>query len=348
MAGLPVSDVLLMECIKALATIKIVYTLFFVIICRYMKRKLQPWNLRSTDLFKPGLHAEPTLAYELMFEFLRLSPSYELAKKASEGLLTEEEKVRLPKDFDQVMATYRLLGDVQRILFRKWWIKYGLKVFGNPHNKPKVHKLDTLKGGVDIDSKEVSPSLKEYLLDTRKSEGLVESVLIALPVQLKRAEWIKQISAIIDELRSESNPSQSQPILKLYGKRLRKKELMSGLRLLWFRAAKPKWEYWRLGAYSKFSKTYSQALDPKGARKTTSTLESVDREMMTKITGRALRKFEFIAENAARGRFPCAEPVEIIDFDYLALVKRIKTKNAWELKEKERLREIWLSKSSTN
>ena len=313
-----------------------------------MKRKLRPWNLRTTDLFKPGLHAEPTLAYELMFEFLRLSPSYELAKKASEGLLTADEKASLPKDFDQVMETYRLLGDVQRILFRKWWIKYGLKVFGNPHDKPKVHKIDILKGGVDIASKDISLALRDYLLDTRKSEGLVESVLIALPVQLKRAEWIKQISAIIDELKSESSPSQSQPIFKLYGKRLRKKELMNGLRLLWFRSAKPKWEYWRLGAFSKFSKSYADTLNPKSERKTSNTLESYDREMMTKITGRALRKYELIAENAARGRFPSAEPVEIMDFDYPALAKRIRAKNAWETKEKERLLKIWMEKSSTN
>jgi hypothetical protein len=69
---------------------------------------------------------------------------------------------------------------------------------------------------------------------------------------------------------------------------------------------------------------------------------------MTKITGRALRKYELIAENAARGRFPCAEPVEIMDFDYPALAKRIRAKNTWESKEKERLREIWLGKSSSS
>ncbi len=313
-----------------------------------MKSKLLPWHLRTTDFFKPGLHAEPTLAFELMFEFLRLSPSYELARKSSEGLLTEAEKLRLPKDFDQVMETYRLLGDVQRILFRQWWIKYGLKVFGNPHDKPKVHKIVALKGGVDIASKDISPALKDYLLDIRKSEGLVESVLIALPVQLKRADLMKQIGVIIDELKADTSPSKKQPTLKLYGKRLRKKELMNGLRLLWFRAAKPKWEYWRLGTSSKFSKSYAATLNPNSERKTSNSLESYDREMMTKITGRALRKFELIAENAARGRFPCAEPVEMIDFEYAVLAKRIRAKNTWESKEKERLREIWLGKSSIN
>ncbi len=300
-------------------------------------KKLLPWNLRTTDFSKPGIHAEPTLAFELMFEFLRLSPSYERARQITLGEVKVDRK-DLPGDFDKVIETFRLLGEVQKILFRQWWISRGLRVFGNPHDKPAVHKISDFYAGIELQNEDVAGPLAEYLQETRKSEGMSPAVLIAVPVQLKRAELIKQIYAIIDQAKSLNEQSNIQPLLKLHGKRLRTKELINGLRLLWFRAARPNWEYWRLGTYSKFSKTYADALDHKNERKTRSTLESYDREMMTKIIGRALKKFETIAENAARGRFPCADPVDSMAFEYPNLAKRIQEKNAWEKMEKERLR----------
>ena len=58
---------------------------------------------------------------------------------------------------------------------------------------------------------------------------------------------------------------------------------------------------------------------------------------MTKIAYRAQRKFEAIAENAARGRFPCEDPVEQVKFDYPALAERIRRKNKWEDEEYARI-----------
>lgn len=307
-----------------------------------MKKKLLPWNLRQTDFSRTGVHAEPTLAFELMFEFLRLSPTYELARRDAKGLLSEEERQRLPSDFDQVVSTYKLLGNVQPILFRQWWIKRGLRAFGNPHDKPKTHVIANLKAGVDAEIEDVAENLTGYLSDERRNEGLTHAAIIAVPITLKRAEIMKQLGSILDELRGDDRDHANLPIIKLHGKRLRKKELMTGVRLLWIRSAKPKWELWRLGAYLKLSKAYAETLDHNAGRKTHSTLESYDREMMTKITSRALKKFETIAENAARGKFPCADPVEKSEFDYSSIAKRIRAKNAWEAKEKERLRTLYL------
>ena len=125
------------------------------------------------------------------------------------------------------------------------------------------------------------------------------------------------------------------------GKRLRAKSLFTGLRLLWFKAAKPKWALWRLGAQARLSETYSKVLDPTAGRRVKDVIEQTDRDMMTKITYRALNKFEAIAENAARGKFPCDEPVEKSPFDYPTIAKQIQRNNAWEKKEKERLTRLF-------
>lgn len=300
-----------------------------------------PWVTRKQDFSKPGWHTEPSLGYQLMFEFLRLSPSYELARKANQEGLTEDDKNRLPMDFDQVLATYKLFGNVQRMLNRAWWLKRGIKIFGNPYTKPKTQLLYNLEAGIDVGASNVVASLSSYLNDTRRSEGLGATLLVAIPLGLRRSEIHKQIDLLIgatDEVESEAD---LKPLITLMGKRLRTKVLFNGLRLLWFRAAKPKWEYWRLGAKAQISKTYSNTLDSSAAKKTDDSGVRYDREMMTRITYRALVKYENIAENAARGRFPSDAPVDKVDFDYLKLRKIILQKNAWEKQERIQIEEIY-------
>ncbi|TDK63700.1 hypothetical protein [Sapientia aquatica] len=299
-----------------------------------MTAKLKPWKLRAADYSKPGWHTRPTVGYELMFEFLRLSPSYELARKANQEGLTEDDKKLLPNDFNQVLKTYKLLGNVQRYLFRSWWLKRGLKVFGNPHSKPKVHKFGFLPHGVDVSPDLVMDDLEKILSDTRRDEGLGSTLLISVPLGRRKGEVLKEIGRLLDA-QVDTSASATAPLIKLEGQRLRAKVLMNGIRLLWIKAAKPKWELWRLGAMARLSKTYSQELDPKSPRKASDKI--YDRDMMSKITYRALLKFEAVAENAARGKFPSDAPVDQVTFDYPQLAKIIQRKNMWEDQEKKRL-----------
>ena len=295
-----------------------------------MTGSIAPWRSRISDFSKSGWHALPTVAYELMFEFLRLSPSYELARKHQNEGLTDEELARLPDDFDLVLNTYQLLGDVQKTLFREWWLERGLKVFGNPFNKPKIHRIGVLEEGKRYATKSVASAVLKYMEGSREQEGLSKSALLAVPLSLKRSEIRKQLEQILDRIPEKSFEQGPAPQIKLVCKRLRTKTLLTGLRLLWFKAAKPKWELWRLGAHSRLSTTYSPVLKSGNPRRVNDTLESVDREMMTKITSRALKKFEAIAENAARGRFPTNGTVQQSTFNYPELSKRIQTKNRWE------------------
>ena len=157
---------------------------------------------------------------------------------------------------------------------------------------------------------------------------------------------MRQLSRLLDEHSLINIDPAKNPTLQLEGKRLRAKSLFTGLRLLWFRAAKPKWELWRLGAQARLSKTYSPVLDPKAGRRVKDVIEQTDRDMMTKIAYRALNKFEEIAENAARGKFPCNDSVGKIPFEYSMLAKRIQRKNVWEKKEKERLATLYQAREA--
>lgn len=113
------------------------------------------------------------------------------------------------------------------------------------------------------------------------------------------------------------------------GKRFHANAMYKGLRLLWFKSAKPKWELWRLGAKSQISDSYSKVLNPSAPRKPNDAIEMDDRIIMSKITFRALQRFELIAENAARGKFPCSEPIEMAEFNYPAISQRLLKHTQW-------------------
>lgn len=298
-----------------------------------MAIKLLPWHLRSSDFDRPNWHARPTSAFELMFEFLRLSPSYELARKYAMEGLTAEERATLPADFKQVWATYKLLGNVQASTFRRWWLARGLNTFGNPFTRPKTHKIGILQGGKQIGISTVGPAVERFLDEIHAEEGLWPSMLLSIPLGRRKGEVLKQVEQLLDRY-NEKAVSMPKPKIELMGQRIRKQALFKGIRLLWFRAAKPKWELWRIGAASKHSYTYSRRLDPAAPRKPKDSDEAEDRAMMTKITHRALVKFQAIAENAARGRFPSDMHVEQAEWDFAKLARTIQKRNRIQDREK--------------
>jgi hypothetical protein len=307
-----------------------------------MKPIRLPWTLRSSDFSKSGWHTEPTAAYQLMFEFLRLSPSYELARKARVKGLNSLEQSKVPSDFDQVLATFDLIGDVNCIIFRQWWLDRGLKVFGNPYTKPKLHEIAVLENGQETDVQVIARKVKQQLVEQRQAEGLSAALIVSLPLGLKRSELLRKVRDLVDQYKEKDMGMAEQPKIKLMGKRFHSNAMFKGLRLMWLKAAKPKWELWRLGAKSELSPSYSKELDPNAARRTHNAIEMDDRITMGKITFRALSRFELIAENAARGRFPCDEPIEKAPYDYAAIAKRLHTHAQWVKKTKA----AWIAKKA--
>jgi hypothetical protein len=288
-----------------------------------MTTKRLPWVLRGGDFNKQDWHVAPTAGFQLMFEFLRLSPSYELARKYRTKGLSQRESASLPADFDQVLKTYELLGDVSTEFFRSWWLKRGLQVFGNPYKKPRVHCIGVLNAGKTIELTEMASPITSYLNNERNEEGLNASLVLSVPLTLKRSELLKQISRLIAENNSVETEVDQKPKLILVSKRLRPDVLFKGLRLLWLKAAKPNWELWRLGSKAELSQSYSKELDPNAPKKVKTDLEKDDRIIMSKITSRYLTKYEAIAENAARGLFPTDRPVLSVGYDYQLIAKRL-------------------------
>lgn len=298
----------------------------------------QYWGVATSDLAKEGWHVDEHYAHMFFFNYLRFSPSYLLARKANKTGLSLADKKSLPKDFDQVLKTYDLLGDVHNTLFRYWWQRNGHEVFGVPYEKPRAQIISVVDGA-NKSSKRYEDELAHFLANERQQKVSGSSLIISIPIDHSPAKALRLIKQYLQEHEHLCEPGSKeiQPILTLQGQRFNSNALMKGFGLLMFKAAFPKMEHWRLGVSAKLSDSYSPALDRKAKRQTKDVIEAGDRILMGKITYRSLDKYQKIAENAARGKFPCSDPVDCASFDWPALNAQYQKTVKWEQKELERM-----------
>jgi hypothetical protein len=298
------------------------------------------FQVKTDDIFQEGWHVDQHIGHFLFFHYLRLSPSYELARKDDKGELSTEEKRKLPKDFKKVQETYALLGDVQNTLFRYWWQKNGYQIFGVQSDYPTVDVISVLPDRTKPDIEKIKGEVTSYLSEMSSRTNQNPSIIVSIPInkQMKYDLWaVKECLKLYKNIGKEKI-KKIKPKISLQGKRLNAQALVRGLGLLMFKMANPELENWRLGVYGKLSPSYSSALNAQAPRQTKDSREAEDRVLMGKITSRSLQKYSCIAENAARGNFPCDTTVETSFFDYKGLNKVYDTTTKWEAKEIERLK----------
>lgn len=281
-----------------------------------------PAHLPTSSKWNPGFHAEKTAAYFLFTLALTFSPTYELAHRAKTSKLTKEEKRKLPNDFDKVLATYDLIGDVNNLVFSYWWLERGMKIFGLPYSRSNVKIVDAIPIGKQVDLSSINNEIKTKLIEERKNEGNPPTLIVSIPLNLKKSLILKSLKQIVDDASIQTPESPTKPLIKIMGKRLHTEKILQGFRLLHLKAAHPKRELWRLGAEIGISATYSPVLDFKGPRKAKDAIEMNDRIILSKITNRSIKRFELIAENAARGRFLSDEEIDYVPFDYSKIGER--------------------------
>lgn len=297
------------------------------------------YGITTADLFKDGWHVKEKDAHFLFFHYLRLSPTYELARKFNKEGLSSSEKKSLPKDFQKVLDTYDLLGDVNKIFFRDWWAKVGYDVFGKPYEFPSVEIISKLTDE-EVDASSKLAELSEYIGTTWVKQGKTPTVVMAIPLDDDVNTRLKFVREFIGNCKKQKFKPKKliKPTLSVYGERVSTKALVKGIALTTYKGGLPGLKNWQLGSITKFSNTYSSRLNWKNPRKTKDSVEDDDRVKLGNIVSRALKKYERIIENAARGKFPCDAPILYDPFDYSALDKRHTDYLAWQEKELNRLK----------
>jgi hypothetical protein len=279
------------------------------------------------DFRQDGVWSEKLGFYLLWMRYLAISPSYELARRYRAGEYDDITLADLPADFEDVLAVYDDLGDVQRTQFLPWWRDRAMPVFGYVGSKPRVRRIDTLSKNR---KRKASGRLESFIEGDWAEQGQPNAMVVSIPIGLSKTQITRQLKKLLerygDEQRVLDPPKSKYPLL---GTRQRKDTLFRYLMVFWVRCAMPRQALWRVGVRSRVSDTYSSELDP-SARIERGT-QVYDRSMLSVLTSRAYNRSLSLAENAARGRFPSYEkPIHAVEPDLHEMWKLISSRRKWQ------------------
>ena len=278
----------------------------------------------------------------LMVEFLRISPSYDLArqirtkgldKKIQNKLITQLyeaegktlsaiDKQAVITEFQSVLATYDEIGDISKQSFDDWWQARGIYIYGTPYNKPNVAQIARIEKDEAFEPI-FNKAYEYYLSKTRAAEGNPIALVLGVPLGMPKAQLLRQISLLIDRSKIPL-PSKSKRAGKaLAAKRLRSEPLFIQLRILMAKAQYPNMQLWKIGLWAKVSAKHAKTLDLKESKKKFEDADS--KEHLAILTSRAFKKAKQVAENAARGSFPSSKHVRLPNYDFDDIYTRLRT-----------------------
>jgi hypothetical protein len=233
------------------------------------------------------------------FSFLQMSPSYELARLASLGKL--DPKIPRPKDFADVMKTYKAFGDTRQTEYKDWWFKHAQFQFGM-QDEPAVSLImnaDLRRNVQDDEIQQGQAILEHYWKVQRLEEGLPASVVLAIPIEGDRRKILKRVGEMVDHFHNVKAHQASSAPYQVIRDKTRQATLVAAMRVLYLRAKLPDVPLFIIGNKSKLHRAY----ETDGNKK-----RNVDtrdkRRNMEIATSRHLHRAYLLAENAARGKFP--------------------------------------------
>jgi hypothetical protein len=244
--------------------------------------------------------------YDLWSEFLRLSPSYNLANRVVLGLATKAEFFDQVADAEVVWETRRNFGDVWSQSPAAWREKNTMRLFGQSLSDLKLKVLHVMQSGEDAHKQDMIHALDTYFSRTRPEMGNPLSVVISIPLDADRAVLLQTFSEMITYYktrREDSNEAPAEePLYALSGVKARYAVMEQALKVAKARAYAPKVPLWEIGMNANVNETYASEMRTKTYKKKEAV---IPKNVLAATTGRFLRQAVCLAENAARGKFPC-------------------------------------------
>jgi hypothetical protein len=237
----------------------------------------------GADYEQAGLSVKPDLRYDLVCDYLKLSPSYEAVMR---HLTKQKSTYPLPKDFKAVAKIVKDFGAIYKMRETDWWEKIGMGLYGISAPLPSVKVAGVL-------------NKQNNQLKTKWSG--IDTVVAEMPLNLTLPQALKQLRKQLTEYQfSATLPKKTTPLYQLSNSKLRVDTLQNGLIAL--RLYKKRLPLWKIGNQLRLipaqSFIESDADDILVA-------DLADRkELLSIAASRLIRCAALVAENAARGRFP--------------------------------------------
>ena len=253
------------------------------------------------------------------FHYLRISPSYYLAKKFNEGGLTSVEEAELPHDFEKVLATYEDFGDVWAQPFSEWWQDRWRDLFEANVVTPRIRTLAYLQEGEHEESNIIYKNLEKYLNSERPRTGFPATFIYAIPVNATKKRILDEVSHALDIYKKSSTVNiKPQKVIKpkysLEISKARETALKLCHQVITVKAQRPNWKLWQIASHLKICRFHTEKIikaeklknDAKISNlKPNSTTRAIyEKQVVNATVSRHIKSAFILSENAARGKFP--------------------------------------------
>ena len=224
----------------------------------------------------------PSAKEEIFTDYLLISPSYQLAHKLRTVGLTKAEKQQQPKDFKKVLEVYDTCGEIVGQSFDTWWAERGRNLL-----RTNQSRAELIAYPVDL-AAPVAKLVKEFTEFVKQSK-LAKKVRVS-PIQI---------------LSNKIKTGALQTKLEMIYEKGRL-EFRNGKRI----------EHWRLAIQTDLKSKWKAVLKP-DSNKTAANEQA--RTILGVLVSKHLKEALWIAENAARGVFPSAQPIDTgLELDFYA------------------------------
>jgi hypothetical protein len=243
--------------------------------------------------WRDGVYAKEDYRYWAMYEYLKLSPSFIAVWSRLENVTSP---YPLPEDADIVEPVVKDFRHIFGMPAWKWWGKHGKYLFGTTAPGPQV-----------IIAGRLSEKNKALTVPWDRNDA----VIARIAVNQSKQDALKELEVELDRLIAKrqfsvATTDQSAPKYVFLNNRIREATLAVGSEVLTYYCMKRVLPLWWIG--NLLGVIPGQCFERDDLPRMATDELAQRKRVLSIATSRIIRTSLLIAENAARGRFPCASP----------------------------------------
>jgi|ERR1035437_2965353 hypothetical protein len=255
--------------------------------------RLTEYGTEKAEYWRDSVYAKEDFRYWAIYEYLKLSPSFFAVLKRIEN---KRSPYPLPADADAVEQVVKDFRHIFRMEPWEWWRKHGKHLFGVAAPAPQV----VIAGALNEKHKALN-----VMWD--KNDAIVARIAICQSKQEALKQLEKELDRLIAKGQFSTTPAQEMtPKYVFQNNRIRESTLAIGGQALTCYCGKRLLPLWWIGNFVGI--TPGQCITEDDLIKVDADEIANRKRVLGIATSRLIRSSLLIAENAARGRFPCADP----------------------------------------
>lgn len=265
---------------------------------------------------------KPEWRHWWFYRYLQISPSY---IAWTEGMQEKRKGKKLPDQcidipgLELVAQTQYMFDDVLYLDFTRWWYTIARFQFNTNLSKDsKIKEIFQWSNRIEIldeDLNEAKASLDNLYEDIKSSQSYPPVVALSIPIQSSLKKTAKEIEEFLKNNYPFGEVSKVESNFSFFKSKMREHSISDCYKSLEIRCDQNEVDLVKVAIESNSLK--SAMADLKAAKFDAHKMQSA--ESLRSGTSRQISTAILIAENAARGRFPCYDPIQILEPNYTKL-----------------------------